>query len=288
MFYSFSEEQLRAICKTSIESLEMWARRLIHDEMTRKFGDRFAYVQTNDGNFLVKKEIRQHITFMRSKEPSRFQRDVDTLFFEHIIYFLCNQRFYKELFHNALLRIYPQGIEEARLYLERLIPIRNALSHANTISIHQAERAVCYSHDFVEGIKEYYRERGLEKVWNVPRIVKVTDSLGNVFINEKDIGSASCDAIFTIPQKLYCGDTYSVEIEIDASFNPNDYQIKWVTRGEEIKQYENKMNFSISFSESDICVARQIECMTIQNKTWHKYRDADSVVSLLFTVLPNQ
>ena len=48
--------------------------------------------------YIIKKEIRNHIKTMLSKEPDRFKRPVDTLFMEHIIYFLCNPKWYKKLF----------------------------------------------------------------------------------------------------------------------------------------------------------------------------------------------
>lgn len=186
MYYAYTEEELRSFCRRSIESLEMWARRLIHEKFTEKYGTEYVSHKTSEENYLIKKEVRDHIQRMLEKEPDRFHRAVDTLFFEHIIYFLCNPSFYGDLFEEALKFAYPNGCDEARVFLERITPIRNALSHSNLISVRQAEQAICYSHDFVDGLKKYYIERGQEQVWNVPRIIRLTDSLGNVFDNPTD------------------------------------------------------------------------------------------------------
>ena len=159
MFYTYTEEELRSFCRQSIESLEMWARRLIHEKLTKKYGMDFVNNKTSEENYLIKREVRDHIQSMLSSNHGRFHRAVDTLFFEHIIYFLCNPAFYRDMFGEALKYAYPIGNNEARDFLERITPIRNALSHSNPISIRQAERAICYSPDFVEGLKQYYREK---------------------------------------------------------------------------------------------------------------------------------
>ena len=38
MFDNYTEEELRSICRKNIESLEMWARRLIHEKFREKYG----------------------------------------------------------------------------------------------------------------------------------------------------------------------------------------------------------------------------------------------------------
>ena len=166
MYHICTEEELRTFCRQSIESLEMWARRLIHEELTEKYGTDYINHKTSEENYLIKNEVRDHVQTMWQNNNGRFHRTVDTLFFEHIIYFLCNPAFYRDMFGKALNYAYPNGCNEARVFLKRITPIRNALSHSNPISIRQAEQAICYSHDFVEGLKKYYKEKGEEEMWN--------------------------------------------------------------------------------------------------------------------------
>ena len=37
MYYMYTDEELRSLCRQNIESLEMWARRIIHDQFTQKY-----------------------------------------------------------------------------------------------------------------------------------------------------------------------------------------------------------------------------------------------------------
>lgn len=283
MFYKYSDEELRANCRNSLESFEMWARRIIHEKMVEKYGEQYINHQKSDGNYLVKKEIRDQVRSLSQKEPQRILRPVDALFLDHLIYFLCKQEWYTELFKEALDFSYPQGKDEVRTFLERLIPIRNALSHSNPISVRQAEQAICYSNDFIESLKHYYKERGLEKVWNVPRIIRITDSLGNVFENPKEL-NIQC-SIFKIGQPMHCGESYSIQVEVDSSFSPTEYDIIWED-GVRKKEAQNHTRYSVVFSEADVSECHIIRCKTISHQSWHKYKYHDCEISVQLTVLP--
>lgn len=284
LYHEYTQEELRQYCRNNIESLEIWARRLIHEKMVEKYGDSYVSKRLEDGNYLVKSEIRKHIQGMMEKEPTRFHRAVDTLFIDQIIYFLCHPVWYKHLFKPALDYIYPQGKDEAREYLSRLVPIRNPLSHSNPITTHDVERAICYSHDFIEGLKKYYKDRGEEQVWNVPRIIKVTDSLGNVF--DKIEGKHGLGETLRVKQQLSCGDTYSVEIEVDSSFDKSDYDIYWALKGFRKDEFTNKTKFTTRFTTKEVGASCSIWCWVVSKKEWHKYNAHDSKISLSFSVLP--
>lgn len=284
MYHEYTQEQLRAYSRTYIETLETWARQLIHEKMKEEYGDNYIFIQLNDGNYLVKKEIREHVSRMLSSEPDRFNRPIDTLFFEHIIYFLSNEQWYNNLFREPLSYAYPQGAKEVRVFLERLTPIRNPLSHSTSITMHDVERAICYSHDFIEGLKKYYTEKGKEQVYNVPRIIKVSDSLGNVFDNiiEKD----RLGLPIAVPQAFNCGDKYSVEVEIDSSFRPDEYTIKWSMARHTAVELGNSNKVTICFAPQDVSEQAYLSCTIIQNKDWHKFGDHDSKITLGFKILP--
>ncbi len=286
MYHVFTEEELRSYCRRSIESLEMWARRLIHEKLTEKYGVEYVNHKLSEDNFLIKSEVRDHINWMLSSESNRFHRAVDTLFFEHIIYFLCNPQFYRDMFGEALKYAYPNGYNETRFFLNRITPIRNALSHSNPISIRQAEQAICYSNDFIDGLKSYYKEKGAEQMWNVPRIIRVSDSLGNVYDNPTD--SHFGESIFQPLQTIHYGDTYSVNIDIDSSFQESEYDIIWQNQHHEIIEFKNNKHFVITFSEADISQSHMITCIIKSHKPWHKYQHYDNKISLMFPVYPPQ
>ncbi len=280
MYHEYTQDELRSFCKQNIENLEIWARNLIHEKLTTKYGSNYIQYKTPEQKFLIKKEIRQHVDSMQKKDPDRYKRGVDALYIDHIIYFLCHDKFYNSLFKEALDEIYPDGREEVRTMLTRLIPIRNLLSHSNPISMHQVERAICYSHDFIEGLKNYYSKKGKERMWNVPRIIKIKDSFGNVFNNFKD--ESTC--VVHINQLMHVGDSYSLEIEIDPTFSKKDYTIEWKYKNKVINN--DKENFHIKFSNADVSENNSIDCEIIQNKEWHKYTYHDFRVLIFFTVLP--
>ena len=285
MYYKFTVDELRSYCRLNIESLELWARRLIHQEMVEQYGEDYIEFKKSDGSFLIKKKLRNHVKELMRKEPERIKRPVDALFLDDIIYFLCNQNWYKDLFKNALDCSYPQGCTEAREFLSRLIPIRNALSHTNPISVRQAEQAICYSQDFVEGIKNYYRDKGVERMWNIPRIISFSDSLGNR--DDNPIDTHTLKTIKSISSKLYCGDTYSITVEIDPFFKKDSYTIIWINdNGDQVKEFKNSETYSVTFKPRDIAELHIISCRVISNNEWHKYKYYDCEVSWHLTVLP--
>lgn len=284
MYHDYTQDELRSYCRSCIETMEVWARRLIHEKMTETYGNDYLNATRDGGEPLVKKDIKKHVQNMVEKEPGRFNRPVDTLFIDHIIYFLCNPKWYKNLFKEAMDYAYPQGCDEAREYLSRLVPIRNPLSHSNPISMRQVEQAICYSHDFVEGLKQYYKDRGEDQMWNVPKIIKVKDSLGNVFesITEK----MSIGASVTVPQYLRSGEKYSVEIEVDSSFKPDEYDIKWRMSGKNTADFNNSKRLTVDLNLSDVGETTIITCTVTQRKDWHRFGNHDSCVNVHLKVLP--
>ena len=70
MYHEYTQDELRQFSRSNLETLEIWARRLIHEKMTEKYGNNYINTQKADGNYLVKSEIRKHIKTMMEKEPS--------------------------------------------------------------------------------------------------------------------------------------------------------------------------------------------------------------------------
>lgn len=284
LFADLTFDEIRSLCRSNIEAFEVWARRLIDAKMTEKYGGNFLEAKDTHGEFILKKELRERIARMRTAEPERFPRTVDAFFAEDIEHVLCHQAFYKDLFKEALDYIYPQGCEEAREFLKRLVPIRNALSHANSISTRQAEQAVCYTHDFIEGLKQYYKDKGEEKVWNVPRIISIRDSVGNKFENPTD--THMWQSIFTCSHAFRCGDEYSIEIEVDPSYTANDYHVKWELPGHDLKEFNDKTKIALLFGYNDVSDKSFLNCIITSNRPWHKHKTYDCKVAIKLQVLP--
>lgn len=284
MFHTYTEEELRSFCRQSLESLEVWARRIIHEKFTKNYGADYVNHKTSEENYLIKREVRDHILSMLQNNHGRFHRAVDTLFFDHIIYFLCHPDFYRDMFGEALDYAYPNGHKELRVFLERLIPIRNAISHSNPVSIRQAEQVICYSHDFVDCLKEYYKKKGEEQMWNVPRIIRISDSFGNIYDNPSETHING--SIFRPKQELRYGDTYSVTVDIDTSFPETEYDIIWKNQNREVTTFKNQKHFTITFKETDVSDSHTITCNIISHKPWHKYQYYDCSITLMFPVYP--
>lgn len=280
MYYNITQEQLRSHCKNCIESFEKWSRRLIDQELTKIYGDNYFFEKVNDTEYIIKAEIRSRAENMLLKHPNRFNKIIDTLFIEDIIYILCKPSLYKICFKKVLDYMYPQGVDEAREFLTRIVPIRNALSHSNLISVRETEKAICYSNDFIEGVKMFYTDTGKEKDWNVPTIIQIIDSNGNVLYDNVK-GVINQDLCF------YVGDSYSVSVEVDSSYEKNDYKIRWIVGDDtELNEYHNSNQCNILFSNKDVGENWSIICEIISTKDWHKKRHCDDWVRIRAIVLP--
>jgi hypothetical protein len=219
-------EDIRLACRQKLETCELWLRRLIHEELSQRFGMGYFNDGVHDGVHLFRTEIRNHAARRMVESPNRYNKPIDTLLFDHLIDTLCKHGLYNLCFSSSLKRAFPEGAEEARTFFSRLVAIRNALSHANPISIHDAERVLCYCDDVIESLKEYYRELNMNQTYNAPIFTRFGDSLGNSEI------PTHTEAWFRYTNtELRPGDTVRLEVEVDSSFSPDDYTIKWLVAG---------------------------------------------------------
>lgn len=269
-------EQLRDVCWKDIENVEHWARRLINEIMIENYGgDYFNYLD-DKGNRIIKASIVQTLQRRIESDPRRFPRMVDALTFEDVISILCNRDLYAKHFQKALKYAYPCGIEDARHHMTVIKDIRNRYAHLNAISIRDAERAICYSHDFIDSLKEYYQETGKGKDYNVPTFVKLTDSKGlihhfsssgNNWLTDKECGSI----------KLRSGDVYRVEVEVDPTFDDSGYEVDWYYEWEydEGVKAHNKLSIDIPITNEMVGRYLKISCSITTHKDWHKHGSYD-------------
>ena len=288
MYYRFSEEELRSICRTHLESFEKWSRLVIHEVLSKKLGSNYFNTTSSDGNFLIKKTLVEKATEMMRNEPLRFPKPVDTLFFEDIIYILCKNDFYKDYFSSFLVKMYPEGVNELRTFLGRLIPIRNKLSHTNPFSIREAEQCVCYCNDFIECVKEYFVMTNQDKDFNIPTIIKATDSLGNEYLIKEGRTGESLDILdpnTNQKKTFFHSDRFSLNLTVDPSFDESSYELQWNPKnGLEVLDNGKKINVQIT----DNLIGNEVIlwCRLITKNPWHKYLNYDQQLIVHFRALP--
>ncbi len=288
LFSQLKEEEKRSICKKEIENLENWLRRLAHELLSKEYGKNYLEHKDDNNNYLISRKIMQDVKNRIKQESERFPRCIDAFFLSDLIYIICRDDLYNKFFKDPLSKAFPNGNNEARTFLERLVTPRNALSHAHPISDRQAEQVICYSHDIIDSIKEYYVKMGTEYEYNVPRIIKVTDSFGNIIHSNEIEGRTLNNWPLYKNHKndLLPGDSLGIEIEIDPSFDPSSYTIKWHINYRNIEKYNNKIKISFELETKHVKTLFSVGCKIISNKTWHKHGTYDAKIDILYKVLP--
>ena len=292
MYQHLQFNELRGMCRTTIESLEKWLRRLIDDQLRASLGDNYLNFQDEKGNYLIKRKTRENIAMRMSDEPKRYPRDIDAILLDDAMDILLHQSFYNNYFQAALIEAFPDGKDEARTFIRRIIEIRNYLSHANPISIRQAERAICYSNDIIDSLKNFYILKGMQEMYNVPMIIQVTDSKGNCFYdaeinrNRNGTGRAGLN-LQNIENSLRPGELLRIEVEIDPSFKENEYEVHWVFEGMKNEQVYTGRELNILIDNSHVREDFAIYCsVTSTLHDWHRLGNCDDSVSLVYRVLP--
>lgn len=289
MYLNLSDEELRSICRTNIEALEKWARLLLNKVLVKKYGVDYIHTKNADGNYMFRKKLVEKADEMMTNEPGRFPTSLDTLFLEDLVYVICHDKVYPLLSkHFKETDFYPQGKEQIRTHLDRLIPIRNKLSHTNPFSNRDAQRAVCYSNDFIDAVKYYFEQENMEKEFNVPTIIKITDSFGNETIpseTKETIHYQLIDPATKQQKVLRRGDKFSVTLEIDPSFSQDDYHLEW-QKYEGMDIVENGKKIIVEIGNELIGENNLIGCKVISSNEWHRYNGYDQRFILQFKALP--
>ena len=284
--------EIRDYCKRDIESLEYWLRRLIDEVLSDVYGSNYLYAKDKDGNNIINSFLRGRMQSLYDNEPGRFSRLIDAALLDYCIGIICNPLLFKKHFREAFKSAFPDGdsCDETRTFLKRLVKPRNQLYHANPISIRQAEQVICYTHDIIESLKNYYTELNEASNYNVPMIIKITDSLGNEIhstqIKRNNTGRGAC--ILTKDEKNFLrpGDNLQLGVEVDASFPIDSYDIEWVCRYPGYETINNDRNFVLLIDEKCVREDFTVSCKVTSRQGWHRCGDCDDSVSLVYKVLP--
>lgn len=290
MFNRLSDAELRDHCRARLESLELWLRRLIDDVMVAAYGANYFDHADTSGNRLFKKRTVDNLDARVAAEPTRYPRRVDAILLEGAASIVCHPNLFLQHFQQALSNSFPGGADVIREMMERVTDVRNRLAHANPISVHDAARVVCYSSDIVESLREYFRSLGMNNDYNVPTIIRLTDSFGNRFHRNQlpmvHDGGIQCNLTNNATFWLRPGDVYTVEIEVDPAFDPSDYTITWGStrlRASVVDQ----LKLVLPIDNSWVGASVNIQCRITSNKDWHRMEmGADDFLIVYLKVLP--
>ena len=287
--YSMPENEMRNHCKRAIEGLEFWLRRLIDNRLSDAYGPNYVDATRADGSRIIRSELSRKLVERLKAEPQRFSRDIDAALLDEQIDIICNPVLYKDHFRVALESLFPQGNEVARTTLQRLIAPRNALYHSNPLSVHAAYRVLCYSMDVVEALKDYYARISMAEQYNVPTVIKVSDSLGRVEhlsgSNRHPNGPAMIDYSNDASAYLRCGDTISIEVEVDPAFDAEDYDIEWLISNIGGPKTVGP-KFSLVLIDRYVSTRFCVVCRVTSKKAWHKLGTFDDQIDIAYRVLP--
>ena len=287
--HSLTEDELRSLCKKRAESLEYWLRRIIHEKFTSRYGTDYFNKTLDNNESVIKGEISKKARARRETQPERYARDIDATLLEDVITILCNNKNYKPFFKEAFEKVSPLGNEQLRYILTKIWECRNPLAHANPISVRQAEQLLCYSNDIMDSLKMYYREQGTFNMYNVPTILKMVDSFGNTIYREQMVKTGDERVIVSLRDNqehyLRPSDTYSVEVEIDPSFDTSSYEISWFMKGTRVSETGNKL--TINVENKHVAAVFLINCQIKTYNDWHKCPGGiDDGLSIQLKVLP--
>lgn len=282
---ALTETELRDLCRHHIDTFENWSRRIIDETFKSCYGSDYFDFMISAEQPLIKNEIKSRIEQRVRDNPGRFPRKIDAILLEDIEYFLCRNDLYCRHFKDVLEPFY-SGALEVRKVLNRLIPIRNKLSHGNTISIHEAEQCLCYAGDFIDVYKRYYLAIGKERDYNVPVFLRIKDSLGNDIIREDS--QYRWDLKFygiTAPKiQLRSGDSYKLWVEVDSSFDSSSYEVSWVVTQDRTMVINSGKGCVVDFTLNNKNVSYQprIRISLITKRDWHRFHDEDDVIELCY------
>lgn len=286
----FTETELRDLCRHHIDIFEKWSRRIIDEKFKESYGSDYFNYEMSKGQPLVRNEIKKRIEQRVRANPERFPRKIDAVLLEDIEYFFCRDDLYNSQFKKILEPFY-SGIPEIRKTFDRLIPIRNKLSHGNTISIHEAEQCICYTGDFINVYKQYYINVGKEKDYNVPVFLRIKDNFGNDIIRENS--QAMWELYFygasTPKIQLRSGDSYKLWVEVDSSFDETFYDITWVVKQDYLTVIKKGTGNIIEFTlnNKSVSYAPTILISLITKRDWHRFHNDDDTIWLHYDkVLP--
>ncbi|KGC90953.1 hypothetical protein DP62_481 [Burkholderia pseudomallei] len=279
-----SLEDLSASCRRRIESCELWLRRLIDDKFKSAFGADYINKAKIGDTPIFSKPMKGRVQTFLSANPDLYSRPIDTLLFDDLGKIIGKDDVYKSFFKDALDHGFPLGAPQVRHIVRTLVPLRNALSHANSanVSLHDAERVLCYCSDIIASIKTHYSTLSMNDKFPAPMFTRFSDSLGNVrHISEPSVH-------YALPDQLHLEDEIRFEVEVDASFLPEEYEIVWQVCNVDPQKAERGTGpvFILKIKNYHVGELFAVQALVTSNKEWHRLQNIDGRVVCSYVVLP--
>ena len=284
LLWNMTELEAGDLCKHRLDTMELWSRRLIEETFSKEYGKDYFNFKFDESTPLVKNEIIKQVQDRVDSNPKRYPRKVDALVMEYLKYFFCRNDLYKLHFKNVFEPFY-SGIESLRLTFEKLISIRNKISHTNPLSQRELEQGVCYSNDLIEVFKEYYKKIGRDKEYNVPTFLSFKDSLGHCIYREDTNYSWSIYPLTNYDStnnkretvNLKSGETYRIILEVDNSFPLDFYCINWeIEYCCKIDKYETNSNIlEFKIDDKFVSLNLRIKAYLKTKRAWHRFANID-------------
>lgn len=265
----------------------MWLRRIIDMKLSARFGPNYLEATAPDGRNVISLRIRRPMLKRWMAEPQRYPRPIDAALLEDVVDIITNPELYNIFFKEALRSAYPVGREHAKAMLSKIAAVRNPLSHAGPASVRQIEQAICYSNDAIDAIKRFYEETNMGNEFNVPMIVRFSDSLGKVVHGSQfvDGGTQRFAIQPSIPLgTLRTGDILSLEVEVDPTFPRESYTVAWHSpAGCEL---QDGLRLTLTLAPRHVSIQTIFRAIVKSKRDWHRFHDCDDKLLLLYTVLP--
>ena len=250
--------------------------------MTAEFGANYIESATLNGQSIFRNEIRSHVASRLAGNHHGFSRPIDTLLLDHLSSVICKEDVFRKYFAAAIHHGFPAGKEHLRLVFSRLVPIRNALSHANPISLHDAERALCYCSDIIASLTEYYASLGMSQQFDAPSFTRYTDSVGRV----KHPTGSDEQLNFTAHTAFRAGQSIRLEVDVDAHYPPDDYVVTWEVVNIPNAERGEGNQFVLTLLPRHVSTHFCIFVSVTSKKDWHRHGSYDARLVLVYTVLP--
>ncbi|MBS7426460.1 hypothetical protein KHW15_10245 [Pseudomonas syringae] len=279
-----SSSDIHISCRQRIESCELWLRRIIHDKLKADFGDDYINAAEVSGQPVFSNATRQRVQNYISASPNQYSRPIDTLLFDDLGAAVGKNDVYQKYFRDVLGEEFSMGAQQIRDVVKSLVPIRNALSHANagTLSLHDAERALCYCSDLISPIKKYYSKMNAQDKFPAPVFTRFSDSMGTVWHPNPPSDHRS------ITEPLYLGDEVRFEVEVDSTFLPSEYTVTWMVCNvpPTLAEKGEGTSFRLKMANHHVGTRFGLQVMLKSNKEWHRMQNMDAYLTMDYEVLP--
>ncbi|MEM7478216.1 MAG: hypothetical protein AAF483_24785 [Planctomycetota bacterium] len=271
--------QRTTLARRYTESAEGWLRNLVHYKLSSTDG--MQYITT--GNW--SRSLQRSVAGKLASEPERCSREIDATTFGELVKIVCNPQQWPR-WSDGLRHAYPDGCEEARTFLKRLVEIRNDVSHGRVCSERQVERAICYSNDLADSIKDYFRRQNMGRDFNVPTFIRCYDNLGNEAHLVPGHHYRISNFIGDDLSVLYPGDLLLAEVEVDPTFSSESYRVEWLIKN----TYERGTgtNAAIDIANRHVDEQLELQFKIVTNADWHRSNGYDDAIDLYYRVLPSR